>query len=184
MGWIERYFGDDFKERYTRIADDKNDTDNTVAKARMLAKQKPKIVLGSGDKTRDNAVNVDITKYDKVDLIWDLEIMPWPFEDNSFDEVWAEDIIEHVDDPFSMMEEIYRVCKDGAKVHIVGPHFMSANLPADLTHKRGFNERTFDHFDHSSATWQRYKYTNANFKILKAFKDEHKNMEFTLKAKK
>ena len=46
------------------------------------------------------------------------------------------------------MDEIWRVCQDGARLEIRGPHFsMSSLIWGDPTHKRGLSLSTFKYFD-------------------------------------
>ena len=40
--------------------------------------------------------------------------IPWPIEDNQFDLIYAENIIEHLLDTCAVMEEIWKVSKPGA----------------------------------------------------------------------
>lgn len=101
--------------------------------------------LGSGDDYRPEAINVDFFSK-KADLRADLNSRPWPFESDSFSTIFCENIIEHLDDVIATMEEIHRVARDGALIHIRVPHFRSACLYEDLTHKHGFSWKSFDLF--------------------------------------
>lgn len=94
------------------------------------------IDLGCGPDKVDGCFGVDNYQFEGVDLVCDLNQYPWPLEDNSFDEIWARHIIEHVDDAVSFLKEIHRIGKPGAKVHIKTPHFSSASSWADITHVR------------------------------------------------
>ena len=74
------------------------------------------------------------------ELLWDGTNKP------NVDEVWATDILEHLDDFVKVMEAIWDVCVNGAKVHILVPHEKSEWAWGDPTHKRAFNEWTFRFF--------------------------------------
>jgi SAM-dependent methyltransferase len=100
--------------------------------------------LGSGRRYDPVAVNLDRTGETSPDVIHDLEIVPWPFPDGRFGRVEAVDIIEHLSDPLGAMSEIHRITRPGARVHIVVPHFSSANAYTDLTHRGFFGYRSFD----------------------------------------
>ena len=41
----------------------------------------------------------------------DLNILPWPFESDSVEEIRMENILGMVEDILGMMMEIYRICK-------------------------------------------------------------------------
>ena len=51
-----------------------------------------KLNLGCGSKILDGYTNVDKYDYFKADLVHDLETFPYPFKDNSVEEI----IISHV----------------------------------------------------------------------------------------
>ncbi len=44
------------------------------------------------------------------------------FPDNSFDFVWAGDVLEHVFDPIGMLSEIHRVLKPGGSILLTSPN--------------------------------------------------------------
>jgi len=41
-------------------------------------------------------IGVDVSKTSSVDIVHDLNIYPWPFEDNSIDEIYCSHYIEHI----------------------------------------------------------------------------------------
>ena len=102
--------------------------------------------LGCGRKRVDGAVNVDCNAGVVADVTHDLNRRPWPFADNSFSEVLAYDVIEHLDDVVAAMEEIHRVCQPGARVKITVPHFSCANAFTDITHRHHFGWFCFGYF--------------------------------------
>lgn len=60
-----------------------------------------------------------------------------PFADNSFDQIIATDIIEHVDNDPAALREMYRCLKPGARVLITVPAFMSLwGLQDTLAHHK------------------------------------------------
>ncbi|MBL1140629.1 MAG: methyltransferase domain-containing protein [Proteobacteria bacterium] len=125
-----------------------------------------KINLGAGSDIRDEYVNHDITKLPGIDVVHDLNVFPWPWEDNSTDEIVAKDIIEHLDDFMAAMEEIHRILVSGGVVRIKVPYWNSVSRYADPTHQRGFHEITFKFFDPTSIYCQeRHYYTRARFLI-------------------
>src|ERR1700722_18034690 len=102
--------------------------------------------LGAGKKRRDDAVNVDLVSATNPELVWDLNRLPWPLPSNHFREVQANDVIEHLDDLISVMEEIHRVCAPGAVVRITVPHYSCANAFTDPTHRHYFSWFSFHYF--------------------------------------
>jgi SAM-dependent methyltransferase len=102
--------------------------------------------LGSGKKYDPIAVNVDLVAATNPDIVHNLDVRPWPLPNDYFSEVWAYDVIEHLDDVVVAMEEIHRVCRDGAVVKITLPHFSCCNAFTDITHRHYFSVRSFDYF--------------------------------------
>lgn len=102
--------------------------------------------LGAGERRREDAVNVDLVASTSPDLVHDLDERPWPLPENHFTEVLAFDVIEHLDDVVRTMEEVHRVCADGAVVRITVPHFSSANAFTDPTHRHYFSASSFHYF--------------------------------------
>lgn len=118
--------------------------------------------LGSGRKPSPEAVNLDLTPDTDPDVIHDLNRHPWPFPDGRFGEVLAYDVIEHLGDVVATMEEIHRVCRDGAVVRVTLPHYSCANAFTDPTHRHYFGYFSFDCFSADSPI---SFYTRARFRI-------------------
>lgn len=105
-----------------------------------------KLNLGCGEDIRKGHINLDFDEHPGVDIIWDIEKLPWSFKDNEFDFVYASHILEHVEDLVKTMTEIKRICKNGAIVTIRLPHFSCGVSYRDPTHKRFLSYHTFDYF--------------------------------------
>jgi SAM-dependent methyltransferase len=106
----------------------------------------PTLNIGCGVKRRENAVNLDISHQVGADVVHDLNVVPWPFPDGTFDDVYAFDVLEHVDDVVKTLEELHRVSRAAASVHITVPHFSSANAFTDVTHRHWFGWNSFAPF--------------------------------------
>jgi SAM-dependent methyltransferase len=117
-----------------------------------MAINKSILNLGCGRKVFPDAVNLDVTPRTNPDVVHDLNQVPWPFADDSFNELRAYDILEHLDDLLSVMEEVHRVCKAGATVKITVPHYSSSNAFTDPTHRHFFSLCSFDYFTEENAT--------------------------------
>ena len=76
-----------------------------------------------------------------------MEDIPWPFEDNTFDIIFARHSLEHVprDMFLHVFREIQRVAKPDALVHIRVPYWNSEAFAGDPTHWNPFCETTFRH---------------------------------------
>jgi SAM-dependent methyltransferase len=123
----------------------------------------PKILeLGCGRNKHPNAVGIDRIALPGVDVVHDLNQYPYPFADNTFDDVYAIHVIEHLDSVLAVMEEIYRITKPNGRVTIITPHHSDAISWQDPTHKWHLNSYSFSYFEPSYHT---NYYTKARFRI-------------------
>lgn len=94
--------------------------------------------LGCGMNRLDGYINVD--RDGEPDLRHDLEVLPWPWSDDSVSEVLLKHVLEHLGrDPkvyLGIMKELYRVCHDGAAIRVTVPHHRHENFFNDPTHVR------------------------------------------------
>lgn len=119
--------------------------------------------LGCGHKYLSGAINLDVTPSTNPDLVHDLNQRPWPFPDNHFREVLAYDVIEHLEHFIPTLEEIHRVCREGAVVRVTVPHFSCANAFTDPTHRQRFGYFSMDYVTGDNDL---EFYTSARFKTL------------------
>jgi SAM-dependent methyltransferase len=95
--------------------------------------------VGCGSKKHAGAVGIDRSPETDADIVHDLDAVPWPLEDSSFDEIVLQDVIEHLRDPYAVFAELHRVGAPGARVHVRTPHFSSALAYSDPTHLHWFS---------------------------------------------
>src|SRR3954468_17608123 len=95
--------------------------------------------LGCGSKKYPGAFGVDLSPDTDADLAHDLDVVPYPLEDNRFDCVLLQDVIEHVTKPYDVMAEVHRVTRPGGRVLLRTPHFSSALAYGDPTHKHALS---------------------------------------------
>lgn len=76
--------------------------------------------IGSGNEPhRPRTVNVDMTDYENVDIVADIQRLP--FRDNTIDAVTNIAVLEHVLEPRQVVAEIHRVLKPGGVVYAAVP---------------------------------------------------------------
>ena len=119
--------------------------------------------LGCGLEYKEGWINLDFNEKLKIDVSHDLEKFPYPFEDNTFDEIFTENTLEHLKDVVKVMEELHRISKPNARTEIIVPHYSGCMAFSHLTHKSFFGSGTFSNFEKDS--WE--KYSEVEFKILK-----------------
>lgn len=95
--------------------------------------------VGCGSAKWPGAIGLDVSPDTAADIVHDLDVFPYPFADDSFDQVLMQDVIEHVAQPIQVMQELHRICRDGARIHIRTPHFSSVLAYSDPTHKHVFS---------------------------------------------
>jgi FkbM family methyltransferase len=104
-----------------------------------------RVDIGCGDSKPNGFVGVDICPGDQVDIVADIS-SAFPFEDNTVDELRAYDVVEHLPDRINTMNEIWRVCKPGAKVDIVVPSTDGRGAFQDPTHISFWNINSFRYY--------------------------------------
>lgn len=117
----------------------------------IMTPESTKLNIGCGFKKLDNHWNVDIEPKCNPDQVLDLEQTPWPYEDNFFEKIVADNILEHVgQDPkvfTNIIKEMYRVSKPDAEWYICIPHHRCDLYYDDYTHVRMLTPKTFRMFD-------------------------------------
>lgn len=110
-----------------------------------------KLNMGCGFNKLNDHWNVDVQPKCNPDEVLDFEVTPWPYEDNFFERITADNILEHLgQDPkvfTNVIKEMYRVSKDGAEWYINVPHHRCDLFWDDYTHVRPLSAKTFKMFD-------------------------------------
>jgi tetratricopeptide (TPR) repeat protein len=104
-----------------------------------------KLDIACGQRKSPGFCGVDI--WEGADIICNLEQFPWPFADDSVDEIFCSHYIEHVPDLVSFANELHRIMKVGAKAVITAPYYSSIRAWQDPTHVRPISENTFLYFN-------------------------------------
>ena len=105
-----------------------------------------KLNLGCGARILPGYVNIDIVKLSGVDIVHNLNKFPYPFKENTFELIYADNVIEHLDDVCKIMQELHRILQPKGKLIIKVPHFSSHDAWAHPQHTRPFTIETFDFF--------------------------------------
>jgi len=100
-------------------------------------KEHIRLNIGGGYKRYDGFLNCDMDPLTKPDFLMELGKDKFPIEDSSVTEVNAFHILEHIGEGFFfLMQELYRVCSDGAFINIAVPHHRHEIFFGDASHVR------------------------------------------------
>lgn len=136
-------------------------TKNGFVKSDILEGKKA-LDVGCGDRKLPGTVGIDRLALPAVDIVHDLNVFPWPVESATYDLVFANHYLEHVDDVLLTLAEVHRVLKSGGRLVVQVPYFRSVDAFGDPTHSHFFTSATLDYVC-SGTTLARYEYTPFTF---------------------
>lgn len=110
-----------------------------------------KLNMGCGNKKVESYLGLDRYPCAAVDIICEIT-GALPFIDDSVDSVLLDNVVEHISDIPKLMAEVIRVCKLGAEITIITPHFTSIASWKDPTHIYHLSYFSMDHFQKESAS--------------------------------
>lgn len=114
-------------------------------------------------KIHANSTSLDCVKLSWIDVVHNLDIFPYPFQNEEFDEIYAYMVLEHVSDFMATMKELHRILKKWGILKIKVPYYFSTGAFSDPTHKTFFTEETFDFFTEKHSL---NYYTDVRFEII------------------
>lgn len=126
--------------------------------------------LGAGNKPLKDTINHDRIKHrPEITVAHDLNVLPWPWPDSSFDRIIAHSVFEHLDiDLVQALNECWRILRPGGSLQVKVPHWQHDNAYADPTHRWRYSLRSFDVFLPTTALGQEHSfYTERKWQLLK-----------------
>lgn len=134
----------------------------------------------------DDVITLDINEELNPDIVWDLNNLPLPLDDNKFDEIHAYEVLEHIayqgdyKSFFHLFNELYRILKKDGFIFISVPVWNSLWGFGDPGHTRIINIGTIVFLSQKQYEKQVGKtpmtdYRNiykGDFDILKCIEDE------------
>jgi SAM-dependent methyltransferase len=112
--------------------------------------------VGCGIHKQPGAIGIDRNPASRADVLCDLDHLPYPFRDNSFDRLLAIHVIEHVADVIRTMEEFHRLVRPEGTVRIETPHYTDFSSFCDPTHRSHLNSYSFRYFGENHAGFGYY----------------------------
>jgi SAM-dependent methyltransferase len=107
-----------------------------------------KILAFDGKRDWSDLTTIDHDPNCGADILHDLESLPWPFEDDTFDECHAYEVLEHLGKQgdyrsfFAHFAEIYRILKPGGVLFATVPALDDPWVWSDPSHTRLIDWRT------------------------------------------
>ena len=104
----------------------------------------------------ENLITCDINPAVNPDVVHDLDLTPWPFQNEEFDEIHAYEVLEHLGQQgdyesfFGHFNEIHRILKPGGVLFASCPTWSGMWAWSDPGHKRIISEGTLAFLDRSN----------------------------------
>jgi ubiquinone/menaquinone biosynthesis C-methylase UbiE len=105
--------------------------------------------LGAGNRIIEGAVNHDRLKHrPEISITHDLDVLPWPWSDSSFDAIQAISVFEHLSITLiQALDECWRILKPGGQLVIKYPIYTTPTAHDDPTHRWHWSEKVLDFVD-------------------------------------
>lgn len=106
-----------------------------------------RLILGPGPRwiKEEGDTFCDIRPFDNIDVVHNLDQVPWPFPDDAYTHVSAVHLVEHLQSLLKFMDEAWRVLEPGGSLYIETP-VAGGDVDlefADPTHVRCYRPHTF-----------------------------------------
>jgi len=144
-----------------------------------------KLNLGSGSKILKDYINVDKFDYYKPDVVHDLETFPYPFKDNSVDEILLSHVLEHIGQTpeifLKIIKEFYRICHNNSLIKIMVPHPRHDDFISDPTHVRPITILGLQLFDKElNLKWEKQNAANTPLALINDVNFKIQNIKYNL----
>ena len=156
-------------------------TDQQIAAVPRANPTVLKVELGGGTRAFGNGfANIDVDP--AADFQWNLDETPYPFPDDSVNEVYSSHCLEHLECPHRTLKEIARICCVGSRVEIRVPH-PASHMAMCAGHKHVFSplmvENIDKHFPELHWTGEkRLKLTGMNYNPTTWLPDAKRELPF------
>jgi len=132
--------------------------------------------LGAGNRVMSSHEGRAVVNHDlhahrpEINAAWDLNVLPWPWQDEEFDAICAWAVLEHLHiDLLQSVNECWRILKPHGTLTIKLPYWNSEASYEDPTHYWTFAPGVFDAFDPTTKRGAAYSfYTERKWKLLES----------------
>ncbi len=108
-----------------------------------------KLNVGCGRNVIADWINLDRMALPGIDVVADIDRcaeQPLPLPDNHIDEFLLSHVLEHLQNPLPLMQELHRIAAPNAVAHIRVPYGSSDDAFEDPTHVRQYFHASFGYF--------------------------------------
>jgi SAM-dependent methyltransferase len=129
-----------------------------------------KVLKTNGNSTWYSLTTLDINPDHNPDVVWDLCRFPFPFDDNTFDEIHAYEVLEHTGAQgdykffFQQFSEFWRILKPEGLIAASVPKWDSMWAWSDPSHTRVITDGTLVFLDQSEYLTQVGKTAMSDFR--------------------
>ncbi|MDD4984343.1 MAG: class I SAM-dependent methyltransferase [Dehalococcoidales bacterium] len=118
-----------------------------------------KLDIGCGVAKKDGYVGMDKRPIAGVEIIHDLEVIPYPIDTGTFAIIRAHHVLEHIKPwlTVDVMDELWRIMAVGGDLQVDVPYGGTQSYRQDPTHCNEWIELTFEYFDVRKAMYQIYQ---------------------------
>ncbi|MEM2538331.1 MAG: class I SAM-dependent methyltransferase [Candidatus Methanomethylicia archaeon] len=124
--------------------------------------------LGCGNRPLKNFINIDYWNTKYADEVVDLNQI-LPYEDESIDLIYSDNVFEHVQNLIGLIKECHRVLKKDGYLIIRVPYFKSKHAFVDPTHVHFFTVQSMDYFVEGTYFYNQYRFFDESFSKLEIF---------------
>ena len=105
--------------------------------------------LGAGNRIIAGATNHDLHAHrPEIEVVHDLNVIPWPWPDASYDLIVASSVFEHLSiDLVQVLDECWRILAPSGLLRLKVPYWKHDNGYADPTHRWQYSLRSLNVFD-------------------------------------
>lgn len=143
--------------------------------------------LGAGNRLVEGAINHDLWKHrPEIEIAHDLNDLPWPWPDGSFDEIQAIAVFEHLHITLiQALDECWRILKLDGQLIIKYPKWDAPTAHDDPTHRWWWSEKALDIFDPDTKYGQDHPYyTQRKWEILDRGIIRERNVKARMRPRK
>lgn len=164
--------------------------DSIKKRLQKRSKEILKLDIGCGDHKQQNEgwIGMDHLPFAGVDVVHDIEVYPWPFDNETFTLLSSSHVIEHIDPRnkgmLKFMDEAWRVLKYDGQFRISCPMAGSMGYWSDPTHINGVTPRTFAYFDPLDHMQLYRVYEPKPWKVEQCFWNMEGNIEILLSKRR